>query len=335
MPASDPTGGGSNAEPLPGLLAVADEELNQQVAPLVLETAEALRTRHGDTVVAVLFYGSCLRDQVLEGRVPDFYVLVDDYGAAHERRRDALGNRLLPPTVFYPHIRTASGETMVKYAVLSLGHFLRDVSRKARHTIVWARFSQPAALVYARDDRVAERIRGGLAAAMLTMVDRVLAVMPEAGTDCIEFDSGGFWQRAFAETYSSEIRTETPETVCTVYDAARGRYDRVLGLALAELEQMGEVVTERDGERFRVRLTASTLAGRRRLRARRRALGKARYVLWLVKTALTLGDWVPYALWKVERHTGRPIELTERQRRHPLVFGWPVFFELLRDRRLH
>jgi len=38
---------------------------------------------------------------------------------------------------------------------------------------------------------------------------------------------------------------------------------------------------------------------------------------------------VPYILWKLERHTGRPIEVTERQRRHPLLFGWPVLARLL------
>ena len=34
----------------------------------------------------------------------------------------------------------------------------------------------------------------------------------------------------------------------------------------------------------------------------------------LLKTAFTFGDWVPYAIWKMERHTGEPIELTDRQR---------------------
>ena len=50
----------------------------------------------------------------------------------------------------------------------------------------------------------------------------------------------------------------------------------------------------------------------------------------LIKSALTFGDWLPYALWKLNRHSGVTIELTERQRRHPLIFGWPVLIRLIR-----
>ena len=54
----------------------------------------------------------------------------------------------------------------------------------------------------------------------------------------------------------------------------------------------------------------------------------------LLKTAFTFGDWLPYVLWKVERHSGKPVPFSERQRRHPLVFGWPLLFKLLRNRQL-
>jgi len=50
----------------------------------------------------------------------------------------------------------------------------------------------------------------------------------------------------------------------------------------------------------------------------------------LLKSATTFGDWLPYILWKVERHSGEPLIVSERQRRHPFIFGWPVFLELLR-----
>jgi hypothetical protein len=43
---------------------------------------------------------------------------------------------------------------------------------------------------------------------------------------------------------------------------------------------------------------------------------------------------VPYALWKVERHTGTRIEYSERQRRHPFIWGWPLVFRVLRNRDL-
>jgi hypothetical protein len=54
----------------------------------------------------------------------------------------------------------------------------------------------------------------------------------------------------------------------------------------------------------------------------------------LLKSALTFGDWLPYALWKLERHTGTRVELTDRQRRAPLIWGWPVIVKLLWQRAL-
>ena len=56
--------------------------------------------------------------------------------------------------------------------------------------------------------------------------------------------------------------------------------------------------------------------------------------LGLLKCVFTFQDWASYGLWKLERHRGAPVEISDRQRRHPLLFAWPVLFRLLRDRTL-
>ena len=65
-----------------------------------------------------------------------------------------------------------------------------------------------------------------------------------------------------------------------------------------------------------------------------RPLAKGLTFLRLLKTATTFGDWVDYVLWKLERQGGAPIELTDRQRRYPFVFAWPVLFRLIAKREL-
>jgi hypothetical protein len=88
------------------------------------------------------------------------------------------------------------------------------------------------------------------------------------------------------------------------------------------------------GESFALELPAG--AGRRARRGwrLRRRVAKLVYVAQLLKTAATFGDWLPYALWKVERHTATHIEYTQRQRRHPFIWGWPLLFRILRNRDL-
>ena len=71
-----------------------------------------------------------------------------------------------------------------------------------------------------------------------------------------------------------------------------------------------------------------------RPRRGRRIAAKSVGALQLVKSALTFGDWMPYALWKLERHTGTRLDPSERQRRHPFLFAWPLVFRVLARREL-
>ena len=67
----------------PGSLhALVAEELATAVDPRVRAVAEAIAEKHGTASRAVLFYGSCLREGRLEGRMLDFYLIVSDYRAA-------------------------------------------------------------------------------------------------------------------------------------------------------------------------------------------------------------------------------------------------------------
>jgi hypothetical protein len=86
-------------------------------------------------------------------------------------------------------------------------------------------------------------------------------------------------------------------------------------------------------------LAVVTLPVRRRRAVARawrilKPLRKTICLIQLLKSAATFGDWLPYVLWKLERHSGTPIVLSDRQRRHPLIWGWPVFLRVLRRRDL-
>ncbi len=102
------------------------------------------------------------------------------------------------------------------------------------------------------------------------------------------------------------------------------------GPALETLRQQGWLDdVDARGPAFEVHIAP---ARRRRAQLRWQLawpLGKALALVRLLKNATTFGDWVPYILWKLERHTGQPVEVTERQRRHPFLFGWPVLARLL------
>lgn len=308
-------------------------ELHQPVRPSVAWLAKQIAELHGETVLGVLFYGSGLRDQSDDG-VLDFWVIVDDYRAAYSSRLHATLNRVAPPNVFYIE-REHDGATLrTKYGVIDRDAFEQGTSLDAWHPHVWARFAQPARAPWCRDDEAKTFLTSAVADAIVTMVGRLVCMLPERGGS-FQFSLAAFWQEAFRRTYDSERRPESEEVIRGLYAANAERYDRVAANAILHLADQGCFSSATAHPRsFSVELSAKEQRNSRLrwrlMRSHARVLGLIR----LTKTAFTFGDWVPYVLWKLERHTGRRIELSDRQRRHPLIFAWPVILPLLLRRNL-
>lgn len=303
------------------------EELARPAPDAALRLSAAIRARLGPATSAVVFYGSCLRKDTDEG-VHDFYAVVDDYRRALTSGLLARATAALPPSVFWIECPGANGTLRSKYALLEADDFARGAAPGGFRTGIWARFCQPSLAAWVRDEAAREALVETCVQAILTAVG-TLAPLLEGPTT-----SEAFWQRAFAETYEREMRPESPKKIRALYEGDPPRYDQVLRAALAELEARGELGVRWSGERFEVTLPADQRAQRQRAWRRRRPLAKLVYVGQLLKTAFTFGDWLPYAAWKVERHTGKPVLYSERQRKYPLIFGWPILFRVLRDRQL-
>jgi hypothetical protein len=309
-----------------------ESELFQPAAlPEKLLTAEILE-RHGGAVAAVLFYGSCLRRRTSDG-VLDFYVLVDDYRAAYPSRLLAWANAALPPNVFYLEVETELGTLRSKYAVISIRDFEAGARGEGLRSGISARFSQPALAVQIRDEAAREAVAAAVAEAVLTTVVQALPLL-SASAGSIRFTTEDLWQTVFRETYSAELRPEDPETILNLYRANPERYDRAARAALARLQMGGRLRFEEESGVIEATSAEDSQALARRGWDLRRPLAKLAYVAQLLKTTATFGDWLPYALWKLERHTGTRIVPTERQRRHPLLWGWPLLFRVLWRRDL-
>jgi hypothetical protein len=165
------------------------------------------------------------------------------------------------------------------------------------------------------------------------MVRTAIALQGIAG-EC-DLDPEALWQEGFRATYSTELRTERPETIRELFAAAPERYATVTALAAAELAARGAIrLPDAAGRPLRVVVNAAWTSDLARRWRRRTPLAKCVYFFRLIKSAFTFGDWLPYALWKLGRHTGVSVELTPLQRRHPLIFGWPVIFRLLLSQKL-
>ena len=277
---------------------VADE-LSLPVDPRVAGMAKAIAAKHGDASRAVLFYGSCLRERQLDGLMLDFYLIVSDYRAAYGKRWLAAANRLIPPNVFYfEHDRLRA-----KYAVLSEADFHRLNGPETRSVSVWARFAQPSRLAWVRDDAARDAAVASVSRAAPTLLAAAACRIGELG------DPLDLWRRAFALTYSAELRAERKGKAGSVVDMDCERYRRFTGPALAAIEP----------------------AARRSTWARRRAEGKALSVVRLAKATATFAGGPDYIAWKINRHAGTEIVIKPWQRRWPLLAAISLLPRLLKS----
>lgn len=266
-------------------------------APTEVEAlVEAARERFGGAIVAALFYGSCRQRGTAEGII-DLHVLVDDLEAA-------LGTwgarwcRWLPPNVHYLEASVDGVTVRGKVAVLSLRQFHRGVSRSAFHSYFWGRYAQPLTIVGAADP---EPLVGGLVEAVETLAWRA---WPRLGGPV---DAVAYWTGALRLSYRAELRPEgndRPAALVAAYPA----YFRATGEAVLATHAARPGPT----------------AGSRVDWALRIAWGKLLSLVRLLKGLATFEGGLDYVAWKLERHTGRRVEIPARVRRRPWLYVWPL-----------
>ena len=185
---------------------------------------------------------------------------------------------------------------------MTMAQFRRRARPSSLDTTVWARFCQPAALLYARDDSTRQAVRDVVTDAAVTALHWAARLAPSGS------DSAERWRALFRATYGAELRAEQgSDRAALVYAADPQCY-----AAMADAAPMGS-------------MPSGNCAW-----AIRRRVGKALNLIRLVKAAFTFADGADYLVWKVERHSGVAVPLTPWQRRHPVLAAPLVLWRLRR-----
>lgn len=286
-------------------------ELDRPVPPEVAQAGRVLAARLGGA--AVLFYGSVLRTGDLDGLL-DFYVLRDGASAG-----GAIG-RLLWPDVSYHEINIGGVTIRAKVATMPIDTFRRAASGSTLDTTVWARFVQPAALVWAKGAVPRQRTIDAVATAATTAAGFAALHGPACG------NPSDFWRALFRATYAAELRVEAPGREDQILSFDRERYDALLPLAwraggVPFTEASNGLSPQLSGERV------SELAG---TWLKLEGAGKRLNLARLLKAAFTFDGATRYAAWKIERHTGLRVVVTPFRERHPIMAAPGVLWQLWR-----
>lgn len=301
---------------MPSLVQLVADELAVPALPDVHAFAAHIAAQYPNAARAVLFYGSCLRSEQLEGQMLDFYLIVSSYEEAYTQKWLVKWNRRLPPNVFPFEYKGL----VAKVAILSEEDFHNLNRPEASAASVWARFSQPSRLVWSANDAARTTVATAISGAAPTLLNAALAFTER------EVDVLDLWQTGFRMTYDAELRAERNDRPASVVEFDPDRYVRFGKAALPHTP----IVNELRGEKVHILPDPQgrIMQERNRWPALRRN-GKLLTIARLAKAAFTYAGGIDYLAWKINRHAGTQIEIKPWQRRWPLVAAMVLVPKLL------
>ncbi len=285
------------------LRSLIEATSSKPVAAEIEAIARSIRARHEVSVLAILGYGSCLRGEHVADTLVDFYVIVENYRTTHKNMFSRIGNRLLPPNVYYQECSFNKSVIRCKYAVVCLTQFGKKVSSNTKNPYFWSRFSQPAALIYARDDTTRNKVIDALMVAVTTTLREAEKLAPAASAHAM-------WIEILSQTYKTELRSERSNRAAQIVNANPDYFAALHEAVFATAEKPASSTADVSGW------------------FQRRLIGKTLSVLRLIKAAFTFDGGADYLAWKITRHSGVEINLTSWQRRHPILSAPKLFWQL-------
>ncbi|MGY6588263.1 MAG: hypothetical protein ACXIUB_08240 [Wenzhouxiangella sp.] len=301
------------------LLALMEEDLHAGALPAGLdELVEALEDQFGNSLQAVLLYGSCRRQRNIEEGLADLLVIVSSYREAYQQRFLAWMNRWLPPNVFYLESRRENRVLRSKYAVMTFDQFRRRCQARSDHYF-WARFCQPMRLAHAKGELTAP-LAEARALAAANYAARIAPLVTQTVT------AQQFWETALTTTYRCELRPEPAGNAARLIGTDPDYWARLTEALAENLDSLAP-----SGQGF---LTEVSTSERRRARWiwRLRAVsGKLYNLARLFKAAGTFSNGIDYIAWKVERHSGVRVEPTDTMRRYPRLAAWGLIWRMWRQ----
>lgn len=315
------------------LVADLDAGISAQAAKLTTLIADSF----GEVTAAIIHYGSQAHtDSPKLASTYDFFVIVDDNAAAYRaftaRQKPRFSARtatilagLLPPSIIGVTLSDEGSSDALrgKCAVLSLSDFVVACAPGSKDHFTRGRLFQPARLAWVRDHGARLAVEDALIAARSSTFEWVRPHLPAT------FDTAAYCRTLLATSYAAEIRAETNDRHAEVFAAERSLLVSLYDALLTQLVADG--VLQQEGNVYRQTRAASPLERARVSWYFRRSKGRA--MLRWGKSILLYDRWLDYLREKAERRTGRPIELSPRERRWPLIFLWPKAVRLMTSRR--
>jgi hypothetical protein len=233
-------------------------------------------------------------------------------------------NAWLPPNQVSLPVSLADGtRVLAKCAVVSETALQRGTSPYRGDHFMAGRLFQPTEVLYSAGPPAEEAVLDALVSAHALTYDWVRMWLPA------RFDVADYCRTLLRVSYAGEIRPEPEGRAEALWRAQEDYLRPVYSVLLEALQARGDLVSPESGVYALARPSSAFARVRSRF-----------YFQWSLvratarwaKYVVTFEDWLEFMLHKVRRHSGQTIELTERERRMPLIFLWPRVIDYLRHK---
>jgi hypothetical protein len=273
-----------------------------------------------ESIDSIIFYGSCLSTKTSkESSTPDFFIIVPSYRGFYRNVTHTLLNRVLTPNTYSITYEGKKG----KYNVISTRDFARETSSQAKDIYNLGRLSKRVGIAYTSNEAMLNKIVTCFANAFYTVAGKIYYLLPA------KFTLNDFVKHCLNISYVGERRVEADNKIEKLFLSEEKFYTTVYGLILKDFEETGLV--ERNGSEYSIRIVQGYAMQRAKTKlflTKSRVRAKLRWP----KSMFTFKGWVDVLLAKIERTKGIKLELTEKERKYPLIYGWKYYRKLKKQK---
>jgi hypothetical protein len=317
--------------------ALAGRTLVRPEDALLEASVDRLVAAAGESLVGLVFFGSRRTGaaRVDAWSAYDVFIVVSSYRPFYAALRRAglmhrpawllaFVSRILPPTQI--SLRFDPPGVHVKGSVIDARAFVRETGPGRRDHFCIGRLFQPTLLLHARDASARDTVLAALVSALRETWGWVRPWLPP------QLDAAGYGRAALTTSMRWELRPEPKGRADQLWEAQRALQVPVLEALLAELAGMGELVPVA-GQPGSLSVAQQPTPLERFRRASYFRLSIVRATVRWLKHMVSFEGWLEYIVQKASRHSGQAIELSERERRFPLLFLWGRIYRHLSSAR--
>lgn len=276
------------------------------------------REIYGSNLRAVIYYGSRLIEGMAKpSSFRDFFVIVEKYQPLARDWFDRLTLDFMPPKMWFLSLQIDGIKQDTKYHVVTLSDFKKYCSQNAPDHYVIGRMSKRVAVAWADEETTRVELLESIANAFIVNARSAVPLIaaPLSFKDAIKH----FLQMS----YRCELRLETPEKIGALYRTSKGYYDSLYGMLFELFVKEGVLLKSDEGY-----LPAASESGKA-FRVKLYVIkSKARHIMRFPFMIKNMDNWLEQLLGKYERTYGKPLVLTESERRHKLTTAVKYFYKI-------